>query len=74
VSTQTAEKEILDFVEYVDSFYNPTTGIYPIGGATVGVITKAIKAYVDSLDDERTWGGGDSVDRERVRDIIFQLV
>lgn len=72
--TQIDNNEILDFVEYVDSFYNPTTGIYPIGGATVEVITKATKAYVGSLEEGRTWGGGDSVDRERVRDIIFQLV
>lgn len=74
MTTQVAEKEILDFVEYVDSFYNPVSGIYPIGGATVGVITKAIKAYIASLEEDRTWGGGDSVDRERVRDIIFQIV
>lgn len=64
-------KEILGFVEYVDSFYNPVTGIYPIGGATVGVITKAIEEYIST---DSTWGGGDSLDRERVRDIIFQLV
>ena len=64
-------KEILGFVEYVDSFYNPVTGIYPIGGATVAVITKAIEEY---LSTDSTCGGGDSLDRERVRDIIFQLV
>lgn len=67
-------KEILSFVEYVDSFYNPVTGLYPIGGATVGVITKAIEDYINSLDRAEAWGGGDSVDREFVRDIIFQLV
>lgn len=66
--------EILDFVEYVDSFYNPITGIYPIAGANVAVITKAIATYIDSINDVETWGNGDSVDRERVRDIIFQLV
>lgn len=67
-------KEILGFVEYVDSFYNPVTGIYPIGGATVGVITKAIEDYIESLSSAEAWGGGDSVDREFVRDIIFKLV
>lgn len=66
-------KELLGFVEYVDSFYNPVTGVYPIGGATVGVITKAIESYLGSIQDQDTWGGGDSVDRERVRDIILQL-
>jgi hypothetical protein len=74
MTTQIDNNEILDFVEYVDTFYNPVTGVYPIGGATVEVITKATKAYVGSLNNETTWGGGDSVDRERVRDIIFQLV
>lgn len=70
----TREKEILDFVEYVDSFYNPVTGLYPIGGATVGVITKSIEEYIFSLDRAEAWGGGDSVDRERVRDIILNKV
>lgn len=65
-------KELLDFVDYLDSFYNPLTGIYPIKGASVSVITKAIESYLNSLTDEMTWGGGDSVDRERVRDIILK--
>ena len=75
-------EEVLAFVEYVDSFYNPETGIYPIKGATVEAITKAIKTYIkgvyesEAVYDEKftgqTWGGGDSVDRERVRDIILQ--
>lgn len=66
---QLAKNELLDFVEYVDTFYNPYTGIYPIQGATVAVITEAIKTYINSGDN--VWGGGDSVDRERVRDIIL---
>lgn len=68
---QLAKNEILDFVEYVDTFYNPYTGIYPIKGATVGVITEAIKTYINS---DPTWGNGDSLDRERVRDIILDRV
>lgn len=67
-------KEILDFVEYVDAFYNPIVGIYPIGGATVAVITKAVEEYINSLSGAETWGGGDSLDRERVRDIILAKV
>jgi len=67
-------KELLDFVEYVDSFYNPVTGLYPIGGASVAVITQAIGDYIGSLSDNHSWGGGDSVDRERVRDIILAKV
>ena len=68
--------EILDFVEYVHTFYNPETGVYPIKGATVEAITKAIKTYIKNVWEPvgglDTWGGGDSVDRERVRDIIIQ--
>lgn len=69
---QLAKNELLDFVEYVDTFYNPFTGIYPIKGATVAVITEAIKTYINS--ESRSWGGGDSTDRERVRDIILGRV
>jgi hypothetical protein len=71
MTVQIQNNEILNFVEYVDSFYNPVTGIYPIKGATVEVITKAIKTYIET-DCQGDWVGGDSVDRERVRDIILQ--
>jgi hypothetical protein len=72
MAIQIENNEILDFVEYVDSFYNPVTGVYPIKGATIGVITKAIKTYIGQIVEETTWGGGDSVDREFVRDIILE--
>jgi hypothetical protein len=66
---QIENNEILDFVEYVDSFYNPATGVYPIKGATVKAITEAVKTYIGEAS---TWGDGDSVDREFVRDIIIK--
>ena len=44
--TQIDNNEVIDFVEYVDSFYNPKTGVFPIKGATLEVITKAIKAPI----------------------------
>jgi len=69
MTVQIENNEILDFVEYVDSFYNPVTGVFPIKGATVEVITNAIKTYISTAT---TYGGGDSVDREFVRDIILQ--
>ena len=72
MTIQIQNSEVLDFVEYVDSFYNPVTGVFPIKGASIEVITKAIKIYVGTIHQETTWGGGDSVDRERVRDIILQ--
>ena len=71
--TQIDNNEVIDFVEYVDSFYNPKTGVFPIKGATLEVITKAIKAYVGSTNAYYGgWAGGDSTDRERVRDLILQ--
>ena len=72
MTVQIQNNEILDFVEYVDSFYNPVTGVYPIKGATVEVITKAVKTYIGGIRQQTTCCGGDSVDREFVRDIILQ--
>lgn len=66
---QIDNNEIIDFVEYVHEFYNPETGVFPIKGATVKAITEAIKIYVS---EGSTWGGGDSMDREFVRDIIIK--
>ena len=39
-------QEILEFVNYVNEFYNPETGIFPIKGATVSAIVKAINTYI----------------------------
>ena len=72
MTIQIKNNEILDFVEYVDTFYNPKTGVFPIKGATIKVITEAIKTYIGEIVEETTWGGGDSVDREFVRDIILE--
>jgi hypothetical protein len=46
--------------------------VFPIKGATIKVITEAIKTYIGEIVEETTWGGGDSVDREFVRDIILE--
>ena len=62
---------LCDFLAYVDSFYNPKNGIYPIKGLTNDMIFTATLKYVSSQTKDYTWGGGDSLDRERVRDIIL---
>ena len=62
---------LVDFLAYVDSFYNEKNGIYPIKGLTNDMIFTATLKYVSSQTKDYTWGGGDSVDRERVRDIIL---
>ena len=64
--------QLCDFVSYVDSFYNEKTGIYPIKGLTNKMILDATQKYIASQTETYTWGDGDSLDRERVRDIILE--
>ena len=68
-----------EFVDYVWSFYNPQSDLYPIKGLTKEDIFEAFKVYQSRLFDAYfnnnelyTWGAGDSLDRERVRDIILE--
>ena len=60
------------FVSYVWSFYNHVDGVYPIDGLTKDMVVKATHKYIADLRDDITWGGGDSIDRERVRYIILE--
>ena len=64
---------LCDFIAYVDSFYNAETGIYPIKGMTNSMVIKGVQSYITQIGESESleWGGGDSVDRERVRDIIL---
>tara|TARA_B100001778_G_scaffold228316_1_gene189696 strand:- start:639 stop:905 length:267 start_codon:yes stop_codon:yes gene_type:complete len=71
------------FVEYVWSFYGEHDDtIYPIKGLTKDDILDAFKVYRKRIQEAESnnglwfnvtyqWGGGDSLDRERVRDIIL---
>ena len=68
---ETIVNQLCDFIPYVDSFYNEKNGIYPIKGLTNSMIINATQKYITSQTKDYTWGGGDSVDRERVRDIIL---
>ena len=75
--TTIEKKDIELFTNYVNSFYNKDDGIYPI--ATSEEIDEAIQEYLDSLIDHEwmEWGYGDSLDRERVREILqpsYQIV
>ena len=63
--------QLCEFIAYVDSFYNEKNGIYPIKGLTNSMIINAIQKYINSQSENYTWGDGDSLDRERVRDIIL---
>ncbi len=64
-----------EFLDYIEMFYAPyhPDVLYPIDGLTTGEIAIAILRYLDlcaSTDTE--FGDGDSLDRERVRDIIIE--
>ena len=68
-----------EFVDYVWSFYGEHDDtLYPIGGLTKKDIVDAFNIYVGRIEKgdieyaHYSWGGGDSLDREHVRDIILE--
>ena len=72
---------LTNFVEYVDSFYGVNDPLYPmINNETKKSLSKldiygATERYLSLCADPKaelcTWGDGDSLDRERVRDILL---
>ena len=70
---------LTNFVEYVDSFYGVNDPLYPLvkdGNPLSKVdILGATEKYLGNCSDPNqeycTWGDGDSLDRERVRDILL---
>tara|TARA_B100000579_G_scaffold412744_1_gene404743 strand:- start:250 stop:624 length:375 start_codon:yes stop_codon:yes gene_type:complete len=72
-------KELNDFVDYVWSFYGEHDDtLYPIFGLTKRDIYNAFFIYQERIEKgdleyvHYSWGDGDSLDRERVRDIILE--
>ena len=73
---------LTNFVEYVDSFYGVNDPLYPMMNKETGQplaqidIYAATAHYLAKCNDEReelcSWGDGDSLDRERVRDILLE--
>ena len=75
-----------EFADYVWDFYSPKSDLYPIQGLTIEDVFQAIYTYKQRLlkvsynnpeyiaayGERYTWGYGDSLDRERVRDIILE--
>ena len=79
-TTSTELNDMLtNFVEYVDSFYGVNDPLYPLvkdGNplSTVDILGATEKYLGQCADDKLeyvTWGDGDSLDRERVRDILL---
>ena len=64
------------FIDYVWDFYSPDSDLYPIKGLTKDDILNAFNVYVQRIESNNneyySWGYGDSLDRERVRDIILE--
>ena len=75
-----------DFAEYVWDYYSPKSDLFPIKGLTMEDVFAAIyeykqrllkvsynnPSYVKAYGKNYTWGYGDSLDRERVRDILLE--
>ena len=67
-----------EFADYVWDFYSPKSDLYPIKGLTRLDIFDAFNIYIERIEKgdleyvHYSWGGGDSLDRERVRDIILE--
>ena len=72
---------LVDFVQYVLSFYGGEDALYPIEGLQKQHIFDAFNIYINRIEKgdleyvHYSWGEGDSLDRERIRDIIneYQL-
>ena len=76
ISTYTKEHmtpdQLFNFYDYVYSFYGKD-GIHPEKDRTIPQIAEATAEYLEicfNSDSHMTWGDGDSLDRERVRDIM----
>jgi hypothetical protein len=68
-----SNKDLVRFRNYVLSFY-AYDGLYPVEGLSVSIVERAIMQYLEicsSVTQHETWGQGDSLDRERVRDLII---
>ena len=73
---------LTEFVDYVDSFYGQNDPLYPMMSQQTKQplskldIYRATENYLAMCSDENetlcTWGDGDSLDRERVRDILLE--
>jgi hypothetical protein len=73
---QITKTDITEFQNYCLGFYGKN-GVYSDelkGGVSPNLMSKAIRIYFLSMNDLKTWGGGDSIDRLRVRDILEILI
>ena len=76
----------IELADYVWDFYAPNSDLYPIKGLTMDEVYAAIfeykqrllkvsynnPEYIKAFGKNYTYGYGDSLDRERVRDILLE--
>jgi hypothetical protein len=70
------KKTLIEFFDYVLDFYGKG-GIYDFGASRKDIITATVIYINKGLTDESenyAWGYGDSLDRERVRDILIDIL
>ena len=79
-------KTFIELADYVWDFYAPNSDLYPIKGLTMDEVYAAIfeykqrllkvsynnPEYVKAFGNNYSYGYGDSLDRERVRDILLE--
>ena len=73
---------LTNFVDYVDSFYGQNDPLYPMMNQETkqplckldiyGATERYLSLCADPKAEYCTWGDGDSLDRERVRDILLK--
>ena len=75
-----------EFADYVWDYYSPKSDLFPIKGLTIEDVFQAIftykqrllkvsynnPEYIKAFGNNYTYGYGDSLDRERVRDILLE--
>ena len=78
------ERSSQEFIDYVDSFYGTNDPLYPMMCRETKQplnkfdIARAVHTYIERIEKgdleyvHYEWGDGDSLDRERVRDIILE--
>ena len=70
VTDEISQSEVNRFVDYVYEAYESyeQDGVYEF---TKPQVRKAVNKYLAQLEFEHTWGGGDSLDRERVYQFLI---
>lgn len=66
---------IKEFTEYVITFHGMDSELYPMNASDeqIGRVCKAYRETCRSRHTEIQWGYGDTIDRERVRKLLFAL-